>query len=128
MPPRPAEPWRAAKDSLTVRLENGDELTLPKAATRLLAHLLMEMGQGHAVTIIPIHAELTTQQAADLLNVSRPYLVSLLDAKKIPHHKAGTHRRVPFSDLSRYKDEFEKRRIAVMDELAAQAQTEGMGY
>jgi len=119
---------RAAKESLTVRLGNGDELVLPKAATRLLSHLLMEMGQGNAVTIIPIHAELTTQEAADILNVSRPHLVSLLDAKKIPHHRAGTHRRIKFSDLCAYRDEFEQRRNTALAELAAQAQDEGMGY
>lgn len=119
---------RAARESLTVRLENGDELALPKAATRLLSHLLMEMGQGNAVTIIPIHAELTTQQAADLLNISRPHLVGLLEEGKIPHHRAGTHRRIKFTDLCAYKDAFEARRSAAMRELAALAQSEGMGY
>lgn len=119
---------RASKDSLTVRLEDGAELLLPKAATRLLSHLLMEMGQGNAVTIIPIHAELTTQQAADYLNVSRPHLVGLLESGKLPHHKTGTHRRVRFTDLSAYKQKFEAERKSALDELAAQAQREGMGY
>lgn len=119
---------RSAKDTLTVRLENGEELLLPKAVTQLLSHLLTEMGQGNAVTMIPIHAELTTQEAADFLNVSRPYLVGLLKAKKIPHHMVGTHRRVRFADLSSYKAGFEKARSAAMEELAAQSQDLGMGY
>lgn len=119
---------RASKDSLTVRLENGDELLLPRAATRLLSHLLMEMGQGNAVTVIPIHAELTTQQAADFLNVSRPFLISLLEQNLIPFHRVGTHRRVRFTDLCAYKERFERERAAAMEELAKQAQDEGMGY
>jgi len=119
---------RATESSLTVRLESGDELVLPKAATRLLSDLLMEMGQGHAVTVISTHAELTTQQAADLLNVSRPHLISLLQAKVIPHHKVGAHRRVRLADVCAYKDKFEQQRSAAMDELAAQAQELGFGY
>jgi len=119
---------RSSKDTLTVHLENGEELILPKAVTQLLSHLLTEMGQGNAVTMIPIHAELTTQEAADLLNVSRPFLVKLLKEDQIPHHMVGTHRRVRFADLTAYKAQFEKRRRSAMDELAAQSQSLGMGY
>ena len=119
---------RGSKESLRVRLEGGDELTLPKSVTRLLSHVLMEMGQGNAVTIIPVHAELTTQQAADFLNVSRPYLISLLEKGLLPFHKTGTHRRVRFSDLCEYRDAVEKSREATMLELAKQAQEEGFGY
>lgn len=119
---------RSSKDTLTVRLESGEELLLPKAVTQLLSHLLTEMGQGNAVTMIPIHAELTTQEAADFLNVSRPYLVRLLKEQKIPHHMVGTHRRVRFADLMAYKAEFDEQRRSTMDELAAQSQSLGMGY
>ena len=86
------------------------------------------MAQGNAVTIIPIHAELTTQEAADFLNVSRPYLVRLLEQKKMPFHMVGTHRRVRFEDLMAFKASFEKSRREAMDELATQAQELGMGY
>ena len=119
---------RSSKDTLTVRLESGEELLLPKAVTQLLSHLLTEMGQGNAVTMIPIHAELTTQEAADFLNVSRPYLVRLLKEQKIPHHMVGTHRRVRFADLMAYKAQFDEQRRSTMDELAAQSQSLGMGY
>jgi excisionase family DNA binding protein len=119
---------RASKEALHVRLENGDELALPKAVTRLLSHLLLEMGQGNAVTVIPIHAELSTQQAADFLNVSRPYLVSLLKEGALPHHMVGTHRRVRFSDICTYKDKFEAQRSEAMRDLAVQAQELGLGY
>jgi excisionase family DNA binding protein len=119
---------RATRESLTVRLEDGQELVLPQMATRLLAELLTEMSQGNAVTIIPIHAELTTQQAADFLNVSRPYLVGLLKDQKIPFHTVGTHRRVRFADLCDYRATFDQQRQAAMEALARQAQEEGLGY
>ena len=113
---------------LKVRLDDGQELILPKAATRLIAHLLTEMAQGNAVTIIPVHANLTTQEAADYINVSRPHLVKLLEEGKIAYHLVGTHRRIRFQDLVAFKATLEKRRREIMEELAAQAQEEGMGY
>lgn len=119
---------RARKESISVRLDDGTDLPLPKAVTPLLIHLLTEMAQGNAVTLIPVHAELTTQEAANLLNVSRPHLIRLLETKKIPFHKAGTHRRVRFSDIEQYKAEFEEQRQKALDELANQAQELGMGY
>jgi excisionase family DNA binding protein len=112
---------------LRVRLDDGRELVLPKAATRLIAHLLTEMAQGNAVTIIPVHANLTTQEAADYLNVSRPHVVKLLEDGKIVFHMAGTHRRVKFQDLVAYKNASENRRREIMEELATQAQEERNG-
>jgi excisionase family DNA binding protein len=117
-----------AESELKIRLEDGTELILPGAATRLLHHLLTEMSQGNAVTLIPIHAELTTQEAADFLNVSRPFLVKLLESGKIPFSMVGTHRRVKFADLETYRKTAEANRQKAMEELAAQAQELGMGY
>jgi excisionase family DNA binding protein len=119
---------RAKKDALHVRLEDGSELELPKAVTAMLVSIMTEMAQGNAVTIIPIHAELTTQEAANLLNVSRPYLSKLLDSGKIQHHKVGTHRRVKFADLEAYRIAFGASRDSAQHELARQAQELGMGY
>ncbi len=111
-----------------VRLEGGEELRLPSAVKTLLMHLLTEMSRGNAVTIIPIHAELTTQEAADFLNVSRPYLVGLLERGEIGFHHVGTHRRVKFQDLAAYKNKQELERETAMVELANQAQELDMGY
>ena len=117
------------EDDLRVKLQDtGEEFTLPGAAVQLLRRLLTEMSNGNAVTVIPIHAELTTQEAADFLNVSRPHLVSLLNAKKLPHHKVGTHRRIKFLDLQGFKLQDERERDAALDELAKQAQELNMGY
>lgn len=107
---------------------DGTELVLPRAATKVIHHLLTEMALGNAVTLIPIHAELTTQEAADFLNVSRPHLIRQLEQGKIPFHMVGTHRRIRFEDLERFKIESERKRLEVMDELAAESQKLRMGY
>lgn len=103
-------------------------VSMPTSALRLLLEVLTEIGQGNAVSIIPIHAELTTQEAADVLNVSRPFLVQLLEQGEIPFHKIGTHRRVSYQAVMTYKNRIDAERRKALDELAAQAQELGMGY
>jgi excisionase family DNA binding protein len=110
--------------------QNGEEdaIELPASAFHLLTEMLSQMAQGNAVTVVPIPAELTTQEAANLLNVSRPHLVKLLEAGEIPFHKVGTHRRVRFEDLMQYKENINQKRMEVLDELTAQAQELNLGY
>jgi excisionase family DNA binding protein len=119
---------KTGNNPVKVHMDDGSELTLPRSVTSLLVGILTEMANGNAVTLIPVHAELTTQEAANLLNVSRPHLVRLLESGKIPHHMTGTHRRVRFTDLQAYKARFDKARREALEELAAQAQELGMGY
>ena len=116
--------------TIQVRPEGGGgvAITIPREAFDLFLEILGQMANGNAVTIVPFHAELTTQQAADVLNVSRPYLVQLLDENKIPSRKVGTHRRVRFEDLIAYKQRNEAERRVVLDELTAEAQKHGLGY
>src|SRR5690606_7642694 len=116
---------------LTLRVRDaGQEETieLPAGAVRLLQAILEDMASGRVVTIVPQNAELTTQQAADFLNVSRPFLVQLLDEKKLPFRMVGTHRRVCFEDVLSYKQAIDAGRRKVLDELAAEAQDLDMGY
>lgn len=116
------------QDELRVQLENGQSLMLPQSVTRLLSHVLTEMAEGNAVTLIPIHAEMTTQEAANFLNVSRPHLISLMEKGDIPFHKVGTHRRVSFRAIQDYKERLRAERSGALDELARLSQEMGMGY
>jgi excisionase family DNA binding protein len=99
---------------------------LPAPAVSLLLRILQEMAHGNAVTILPVQAELTTQQAADILNISRPSLIQLLEQGKISSRKVGTHRRVLTQSLMRYKRQGVEARLAALDELAAYDQELGI--
>jgi excisionase family DNA binding protein len=109
--------------------KDAETIELPGVAVRLLARLLAEMAAGNAVTLVPHHAEVTTQQAADFLNVSRPFLIKqLLETGQVPHRKVGAHRRILFSDLLAFKRKTTEDQARALDELVAQAQEHKMGY
>jgi excisionase family DNA binding protein len=103
-------------------------IELPAPAVRLLQRVLAEMSAGNAVTLIPVRAELTTRQAADILNVSRPYLIGLLEQGKIPYRKVGTHRRIRLLDLTDYRRRMDTESRQALEELAAEAQELNLGY
>ena len=117
---------------LQVRIEPGNEagesITIPASAFRLLNNILTEMAKGNAVTLIPVNAELTTQQGADPLNVSRPFLIEQLENGIIPYRKVGTHRRILFNDLLAYKQTMNHKRLDVLGALSAIDQELGLGY
>jgi len=108
--------------------QQAHQIELPTTALRLLAQVLAEMASGNAVQVVPVHAELTTQEAADLLNVSRPHLVKLLEDGYIPFHRTGKHRRVRLSDLMQYKEARMRVSEAAMSELTRLSQELGLGY
>ena len=115
--------------ALTISVGASTEpITLPHSAAKFLIEGLAELAKGNEVRMLPVHAELTTQEASELLHLSRPYVVRLLDFGKIPSYKVGTHRRVLFADLQLYKEKIDAQRLKTLEELAAQAQEMGLGY
>lgn len=104
----------------------GEEIPLPGSMFLILRRIVFHLLEGRAVTIVPINKELTTQEAADILNVSRPYLVKLLEQGEIPFVKTGTHRRIRFSDLMRYKKRRDAERHRKLTELTQMSQELGL--
>ena len=126
---RALAPHVADLNGLRIRLEDGEEIVLPPSALRLMVDMLAHLSEGNAVTLIPVHAEMTTQQAADYLNVSRPFLVSeILEKGKVPFRRLGTHRRILFKDLLEFKRQADEASREAFRELTEQAQELGFGY
>lgn len=116
----PADEGAASAPALRLVTDDNQHemIAIPPGALRLLVDMLTQLGQGRAVTVLPQNAELTTQEVADYLNVSRPYVVKLIEEEKLPARKVGTRRRVAFEDLLRFDEQQRARQRAALDELA----------
>ena len=118
---------KISKKPAILNLE-GLQIELPQSAVKLVFAILSEMAEGNSLTLIPSHAYLTTQEAADMLNVSRPYFVKLLEEGKIPFDKVGTRRRVLANDVMVFKRKSLKESEKAIQELVDEAQLLDMGY
>jgi len=106
-------------------LPNGDQVELPEEAAVLLRDLFAALADGEAVSVVPLHRELSTQEAADLLNISRQGLVNLLEAGKLPYYKPNKHRRIRAADLLRYKKQRDEERAEGLRELTQLSEETG---
>ncbi len=109
-------------------VEQAEPIELPAGAVALLMDILEAMAAGRGVTIIPENAELTTVQAAAVLNVSRPFLIKLVEEGRIPYRTVGKHRRIRLEDVMSYKTTIDREREAILDQLAKEAQEQDLGY
>jgi excisionase family DNA binding protein len=105
---------------------DGERLELPDTVYRLLKDIARNMQLGRAIVLIPENQQLTTQRAADLLGVSRPHLIKLLEAGELPYHKAGSHRRIYLKDLAAYQKRRDAERKAALDSIAREAFESGL--
>ena len=124
-------PYGGMNRPLKLRVRDSEQeqtIDLPAGAVDLLVRVLEAMAAGRGVTLIPESAELTSVQAADVLNVSRPFLIKLLDRKVIPHRKVGKHRRIRMEDVMAYKNAIDREREQVLEQLTREAQSGDMGY
>lgn len=124
-------PYGGMDQPLKLRVRDNEQeqpIELPAGAVDLLMHVLEAMAAGQGVMLIPESAELTTVQAADVLNISRPFLIKLLDQKAIPHRKVGKHRRILMEDVMAYKNAIDRERELVLEQLTRDARAHDMGY
>lgn len=122
---------RKRNGAMTITVSQGEreeELDLPPVAVRMLEMILDELAQGHAIALAPVDREVSTQKAADMLNVSRPFLIKLLESGRIPFRKVGSHRRIRLGELLEYKARMDAEADRAYSELVTQAQELGMGY
>lgn len=116
-------------EDLKIRVEGDQEeeiIVLPATIVTLLLGMLRMKANGVSLALTPLHSELTTSQAAEIINVSRPYMIKLLEAGEIPYHKVGSHRRIRREDVMTYKQNRRRERAAILDELTAEAQDLGL--
>jgi excisionase family DNA binding protein len=118
----------AQKISIVDKSGKSHDVMIPSSALNIMIELLTQLAQGNSVSITPIHAELTTQEGADMLNMSRPTFIKLLDSEEIPFSRTGNRRKVAYVDLMEYKKRLEEKRLAALAELSELDQEMDMGY
>jgi excisionase family DNA binding protein len=123
---RPSSDRTGAQNCPSMVGPDGTSIELPDTIVQLLRQIVSHLAKGHALTVVPLRQELTTQQAADLLNVSRPFLIGLLERREIPFVKIGKHRRIRYEDLMRYKRGRDAGRRQALDRLTALSQQYGL--
>lgn len=118
----------APKNQARPRLvgSDGESIDLPDDLFKVLRRAVHILARGDAVSIVPVHAELTTQQAADMLNISRPHLVSLLESNEIPFQRTGKHRRIRLGDLLEYKRKRDEQRREQLAQLTRISEEHGL--
>ena len=117
------------KDGIKIKIqETGEYITIPRRAIALFSSIIQNMAEGKTISIVPSNSEISTQQAADILNVSRPHLVKLLETHKIPFKKVGSHRRILLNDILAHKKHLAKQRDEQLKFLSNQAQDLNLGY
>jgi excisionase family DNA binding protein len=115
---------RAARVALVEQSDSGDgaRIEVPAPVLRVLSRLLAMMASEQVFLLYPAHAELTTKQAADMLGVSRPFLIARLEAGELPFRKVGRHRRIRMDDVLSYRDSMRTTRRNALDELVGQSE------
>lgn len=113
-------------DNIKILLPNGNQIEIPYEILSMLKTMVQTLNNGGSLTIIPMNKELTTQQAADILNVSRPYFIKLLESGEIPFTKVGKHRRIFMQDLLEYRNKRDESREKNLDELSELSQELGL--
>ena len=123
---------QAIKDKdevIKLRIQGSEEIVIiPLKALQLLNAIISNMAQGKSIALMPTDAEVSTQQAAEILNVSRPHVIKLLEKGEIPHKKVGSHRRILLQDVLKYEANFKSERRKKLDYLAKEAQHLNLGY
>ena len=112
-----------------IQIQGENELvSIPLKALTLLTSILSNMAEGKSIVLLPTDAEISTQQAAEILNVSRPHVIKILEKGDIPYKKVGSHRRILLQDILKYESAFKKKRRKQLDNLVAEAQKLNLGY
>jgi excisionase family DNA binding protein len=108
--------------------ETGVKVPIPESVFNLFVTVLEELSKGNAIQLVPINAEVTTIEAAEIIGVSRPFLVKLLDQGKIPYRMVGRHRRILFKDLMEYYEKSKKSQLNAIAEMTAEDDAAGLTF